>query len=301
MKLNTQQLKSLCTIAEQAALHAGTMIAGYISNTGYQQQLQVTKKSAGSSIASQVVSEVDLKSETVILDILKPTLEQYELALLSEETIDDRSRFDKDYFWCIDPLDGTLAFTQGKPGFSVSIALVSKQGEAVIGVVFNPSTGELISSVKGLGVFNNGHPYKIFQPTNCSTNFLTIIAEKSLLESEVFNRLTDKLGTFCQQQGYVGIKRVTGGGAVVNACQIIDEAPAVYFKLPKKSDGGGSLWDFSATEAIFKEANLPVTDMLGNNLVLNNSQTTYMNHCGVLFASNRSFAAELIRLYSQIR
>ena len=50
----------------------------------------------------------------------------YDLALLTEESEDDRSCFEKDYFWCIDPLDGTLPFTRNEAGYSVSIGLVAE-------------------------------------------------------------------------------------------------------------------------------------------------------------------------------
>ena len=49
--------------------------------------------------------------------------DEFEVGFLSEETEDNGSRFEEDYFWCIDPMDGTLAFINGHPGFSVSIAL----------------------------------------------------------------------------------------------------------------------------------------------------------------------------------
>ena len=57
--------------------------------------------------------------------------ERYDLALLTEELEDDGSRHVKDYFWCIDPIDGTLPFTQKKPGYGVSIALVARDGASV--------------------------------------------------------------------------------------------------------------------------------------------------------------------------
>ena len=54
--------------------------------------------------------------------------QKYDFGILTEETPDNGSRLVKDYFWCVDPLDGTLPFTEGTPGYSVSIALVSKSG-----------------------------------------------------------------------------------------------------------------------------------------------------------------------------
>ncbi|MGA1622751.1 MAG: Sll0314/Alr1548 family TPR repeat-containing protein, partial [Synechocystis sp.] len=55
-------------------------------------------------------------------------LEQYDLAMLGEESVDDKQRLHKPAFWCIDPLDGTLAFIRRQTGFNVSVGLVNRDG-----------------------------------------------------------------------------------------------------------------------------------------------------------------------------
>ena len=96
------------------------------------EDIAVEKKQGGTSYASQVVTEVDRACETAILSHLLPTCQEFDLALLSEETEDDGSRFEEDFFWCIDPMDGTLPFINKQPGFSVSIALVAKMGHRTL-------------------------------------------------------------------------------------------------------------------------------------------------------------------------
>jgi len=46
---------------------------------------------------------------------------------------------------------------------------------------------------------------------------------------------------------------VEGYGAAINAMQVLDNPPGFYFKFPKPQEGGGSLWDFAASAAIFNE------------------------------------------------
>src|SRR5437870_6696753 len=43
---------------------------------------------------------------------------------LSEESVDDFTRLDKQHVWVIDPLDGTREFVAGIPEFCVSVAMV---------------------------------------------------------------------------------------------------------------------------------------------------------------------------------
>jgi fructose-1,6-bisphosphatase/inositol monophosphatase family enzyme len=126
-------LVQLNNIAIKAALSAGKVIQQYMND-----DVLVEKKKGGTSYASQVVTAVDRACETAILSHLLPSCSEFDLALLSEETEDDGSRFEEDFFWCIDPMDGTLPFINKQPGFSVSIALIAKDGTPYIGVVFDP-------------------------------------------------------------------------------------------------------------------------------------------------------------------
>ena len=70
----------------------------------------------------------------------------------------------------------------------------------------------------------------------------------------------------------------------LNACWVLDNTPAIYLKLPKER--GGSVWDYAATTCIFNELNLPAHDIKGLLFELNRKDSTFMNHRGILFASN---------------
>ena len=86
-----------------------------------------------------------------------------------------------------------------------------------------------------------------------------------------------------------------GSGAVKNAWQVIESNQACYLKLPKKEDGGGSIWDFAATACIACETGTWVSDIHGQPLALNRRDSTFMNHKGVIFASNNTIAEFLIK------
>ena len=115
-------VSQLSKIAIKAARAAGKIIQQHMNKT-----VSVEIKTGGTSYASQVVTAVDKACETAILAHLLPTCDEFDLALLSEETEDDERRFEKAFFWCIDPMDGTLAFINKRSGFSVSIALIANE------------------------------------------------------------------------------------------------------------------------------------------------------------------------------
>ncbi|QFI38091.1 inositol-1-monophosphatase [Moritella marina ATCC 15381] len=298
MKLSACQLENLLQLATDAALKAGDFI-----NSVDRSSLQVQSKQAGSSLSAQVVTQVDLDSQAIILAILEPTIAQYDIALLTEENANEEdvathARFHKDYFWCIDPLDGTLPFIEGGDGFAVSIALVDMTGKPIIGVVYNPSTNDLYQAINALpllsNILKNGLPW---QPEKHNL-VLSLYIDRSFQQDSRYPAVLEQLTTQATQQG-LKLQVIKNCGAVMNAIGVLENPPACYVKLPKPQLGGGSLWDFSATAAITQalstqysasslEEFCAVSDYHGAPLDLNRSDSNYMNHKGVLYSCRMS-------------
>ncbi len=269
-------LVQLSNIAIKAALSAGEIIQQYRN-----ENVSVEHKKAGTSYASQVVTAVDKACETTILAQLLPSCAAFDLALLSEETEDNGSRFEKDFFWCIDPMDGTLAFINQQPGYSVSIALVAKDGTPQLGVVFDPSTDTLYHAIKGNGAFKNHSPWEIKQ----TNDHLSYVTDRQLKDtprvSEIENWLKEKVA----QANLQGFREIAGAGAVMNAMLVLENGPACMLKFPKKEIGGGSIWDFAATACIYQELGLPATNFAGGRLDLNKTDGTFMHQEGIFYAN----------------
>jgi 3'-phosphoadenosine 5'-phosphosulfate (PAPS) 3'-phosphatase len=269
-------LLHLSNIAIQAALVAGKIIQQHIN-----EEIEVEQKESGHSYAAQVVTAVDKACEASILNHLQPTCKEFDIALLSEETEDDGSRFIKDFFWCIDPMDGTLAFIKKRAGFAVSIALVARDGIPHIGVVFDPSTNTLYHAVKGHGVYKNNKPWHI----QASNDYLTYVTDRDLKDTPHLEKIETYLQERVTEFNLNGIKEMAGAGSVINAIRVLENGPACMLKRPKKEKGGGSIWDFAATACIFQELGLPATGFEGGALDLNKKNGTFMNEHGVFYAN----------------
>lgn len=269
-------LKRLSEIAIEAALAAGKVIQQHMS-----EKVAVQHKDGGDSYASQVVTAVDLASEKVILEKLGSSCTEFDLALLSEESEDDGSRFRKEFFWCIDPMDGTLAFINGHPGFSVSIALIAKDGTPQIGVVFDPSTNVLYHAIKGQGAFKNGAPWKI----ESGNQHLSYVTDKRLKDTPRNDEIEALLRDKVKSLGLQGFQEIAGAGSVMNGLLVLENGPACMLKFPKKEQGGGSLWDFGATACFYQELGLRATNFVGGRLDLNRKGDSFMNHEGVYYAN----------------
>ncbi len=285
MNLSSKDLQILTKVAINAATTAGKAINEYNCN-----DLVVQKKAGKASLASQVVTEVDILSQKIILEILAPTVIEYDFAVLAEESSDDKLRLEKDFFWCVDPLDGTLPFINQKAGYAVSIALISKEGFPCIGVVFDPVSKTLYHATKGQGAFRNHKSWCV--NSDCTATKLTITADYSLVNSDNFKLFCEKLKSIAVDLGYNELNILGAGGAVMNGCWALEQPPGCYVKYPKPK--GGSLWDYAAIAAIYQEFGAVACDIYGKQLELNRPDSTYMNHKGIIFASDAEIAQAIV-------
>lgn len=291
MKLTDENLRLLHDSAVSAARQAGDII-----KASQNRPLNVKTKTGGDTLASQVVTQVDLLSEKVIVEALQNSRDEFDLGLLTEEQGDDGSRLVKDYFWCVDPIDGTLSFIEGVAGYAVSIGLVSKGGQALIGVIFDPLTDTLYSAIRGTGVWKNGEPWQLLTDKSITDQALTLVCDRSMEEQPFYSELLSQFESVAKDMGTTGLRTLHKGGAVMNGCWVLDNSPGCYFKFPKPQKGGGSLWDFAAITCLFEELGAVVTAFDGKPLMLNPVNTTFMNNQGVIFATDGRLARAVQQL-----
>ena len=108
---------------------------------------------------ADVVTDADMASDQAIAAVL--TRSGVPGNILSEESETDNGN--DQLTWLIDPLCGTLPFSTGLPHWGVCVAL--RPGtDLLIRVVALPTTGEVLSAVKGQGAFLNGEPLRAEGP-----------------------------------------------------------------------------------------------------------------------------------------
>ena len=272
--------QQLLHAAQSACLAAGQFIIGKRKDT-----LQISSKGF-SSEASDVVTEVDIKAQQIILNTLAPSISHFDLGWLAEEGEQDDSRLKKHAFWTVDPLDGTQYYLQDQSGYAVSIALVSREGKAILGVVYDPVNQDLYSAIKSKGVTLNGEILPFLPIPKSEPKRLICYADKSLKKS-------DWLKSF-QNQFDLRFE----GGAVMNLIGLVTKPDSCYIKPPKKERGGCAIWDIAAGTLILEELQGRAQFYDGTPLELNRPQV-YFNDVGLCFTGPHVLL-EKIKLYKEI-
>ena len=107
---------------------------------------------------SQPVTNADKQIDLYLRSFFKSKTPN--IGWLSEESIDDHSRFNKKLFWCLDPIDGTRSYINKKPEYTISLALI-ENNIPIMGHIVNPETTEYFYGEKNYGAYCNDQKLKL--------------------------------------------------------------------------------------------------------------------------------------------
>lgn len=98
-----------------------------------------------------LVTQADLDSEEFLQNRLTKRFPSF--GFYSEETAKESKReLDKELYWVVDPLDGTLQFSRNLPFFGVSVGLM-RFGKPVAGFIYLPVLKQLFHAQQNQGAF----------------------------------------------------------------------------------------------------------------------------------------------------
>ena len=196
---------------------------------------------------TDLVTEMDRRAEDLIASILRKAFPAY--GLVGEEGGEQHAPGGAR--WLVDPLDGTTNYARGYPFFAVSIAL-ERDGEIVIGVVYNPMLDELFTAERGGGATLNGRPIHVSATANLGASLLV-----SGFPYDAWTNDADNGHAW-----HRFLKRVLSlrcdGVAALDLCHVAMGRIDGYWELALGP------WDMAAGSLIVQEAGGTVTQMSGD-------------------------------------
>ncbi|MEK6539300.1 MAG: inositol monophosphatase family protein [Deltaproteobacteria bacterium] len=207
-----------------------------------------------------VVTEMDIKAEDMIMKTIKARFPEH--GILTEESFEQKSG--SGYRWIIDPLDGTTNYLHGFPIFCVSIAL-EREGEIILGVVFNPMLNELFTAEKGKGAYLNSKRIRVSGISELTKSLLATGFPYDVRTSPD-NNISHFANLAVRAQA---IRRA--GSAALDMCYVACGRFDGFWELKLKP------WDTAAAMLIIKEAGGIVTDFNGSAFSLYSGETLASN------------------------
>jgi myo-inositol-1(or 4)-monophosphatase len=180
---------------------------------------------------------------------------------------------DSDYEFFIDPLDGTINYSNGVSLFCTSIG-VKKGNEKIYGVIYYPDKDELFFAERGKGAFLNDKKIHVTNETEIENHTFEVAISwhPSNMTIKTLNRLIGKIrlrNLYCAGISMCFVAAGRSGGLI-------------FFK--------STPWDFMAGSLIVEEAGGIVTDINGNK---------WNENSGSIIAANPILHEKIMKLLNE--
>jgi histidinol-phosphatase len=158
-----------------------------------------------------------------------------------------------EYYWVIDPIDGTKNYLRGVPTWATLIGLIDPTGEVVVGVVSAPALARRWWAAKGLGAkvqFNSG------EISELKVSKVSKLSDASISYS-------DLVGWGGRKDKFVALQervwRTRGHGDFWSHMLVAEGAVDIAVEPSL------SLWDMAALDVIVREAGGKFTNLDGKD------------------------------------
>ena len=246
--LNQIDIQDIVTIAKEA---------GNAIMQVYKQDFEVEYKQDSSPLTL-----ADKKANDIIEDGLNQLSVNF--PILSEEgkeiPYEDRKHWE--YFWLVDPLDGTKEFVKKNDEFTVNIALIHKN-TSVLGVVYAPALDVCYWAKQDEGAFKDGQ--KLPLKTESQRNTYKIVASRS--------HMSDETEAFIDAIDTDKAKELISIGSSLKICLVAEGEADIYPRL-----GPTMEWDTGAAHAIVNTLNCDIIDCKTDSILKYNSKKTLRNN-----------------------
>jgi myo-inositol-1(or 4)-monophosphatase len=239
--------------------------AGAIIKTNFSLGMKKEWKKDGTPL-----TETDKAVNRLVLEEIHKSYPDH--AILSEE---GGLPFKSEYVWVCDPMDGTTPFSHGYPTFAFSLAL-TKNGESILGVIYDPIMDRLAFAERGKGAFLNEQKMKVSaEPELTGKSFVHLDCDYKLAPlRDWLIKNKDCYAPTIYSSVYVSL--------LVAAGEFSGEV--FEYRHP---------WDGAAVKVIVEEAGGKVTDILGK-------EQRYDREINGFIAANSAIHKQLVDAISSI-
>lgn len=241
MIINQALIEKILPIAEQA----GKAILD-IYHSGDKIQVSIKDDHSPLTIADKASNEIITTGLTTIFP---------DVPVLSEEgsSVPYNERKGWEYYWCVDPLDGTKEFIYRRDDFTVNIALMHRD-HPVLGIIYAPVYGALYygSAATGSRLRKDDHPWKQLYADKNAKEWIAIGSRSHASEEE-----QSVLANY-------PVVAAVAAGSSLKFCRIAEGAAHIYYR-----HGPTMEWDTAAGQVIAESSGAVMTSADGSPFLYN--------------------------------
>lgn len=200
------------------------------------------------------LSVADLEVDNIIRTNLKSF--DPRIIIISEEYKFPLETYLEEYYWIIDPIDGTKSYISGGDEYTVNIALIYK-GEPCLGLIAHPPSKKIWYAKNNKLIIINNSVQSIYDNSKQSIRDYptAIISKENSSELESF------------LNNFKNLKRLSLSSSL-KLCELAENKADFYPRFSSISK-----WDIAAGHAILNASGGELTDLKGNSLKYNNKSS----------------------------
>ena len=243
--IDQTELKHLLLTAINAAIRAGALIMEVYNSDDFQVNLK--SDATPLTLADRKANDEIVKS---LMKTRIPVMSEEGRNLMYEE------RKGWEYFWLVDPLDGTKEFIKRNGEFTVNIALVYN-GYPIMGVVYIPTLNQLYFALVELGSFRVDEINSEIRDVE-TLNKIILETQKLPIchKPATFTVVTSRSHPSKETQEFIEkLKKIYGEvqaiprGSSLKICMVAEGNADIYPRF-----GSTSEWDTAAGQTIAEQA-----------------------------------------------
>jgi 3'(2'), 5'-bisphosphate nucleotidase len=248
--------QAVCNILRRIAHEAGEITLDYFEEG---MTVATDSKDDGSP-----VTEADKRAEAYILKELRDQFP--DVPMVAEECMSQGVCPDlkgHEYFFLIDPLDGTRGFAAGSKDYTVNIGLI-KNGAPYQGVIYAPAHGEMFSTDGEGGAIRwaeDSGSEKSIRVRRPSKGGLVVMASKNRAHAEVDKYLEEQK-----------VEKIIRRGSSLKICAVAMGKADLYTGFGETCE-----WDTAAGHAILQAAGGDIVTLEGIPLSYGHVERKFIN------------------------
>ncbi|MEM7569101.1 MAG: 3'(2'),5'-bisphosphate nucleotidase CysQ [Pseudomonadota bacterium] len=218
------------------------------------------------------VTEADQRAEAMLIAAILAQVPDWSIVAEEAAAAGDVPETLTDYFWLIDPLDGTKEFIKGGTDFTVNVGLIHNDCP-VLGLVYAPASGRLFYGAVGHGAYEIAvDGLALSQPrplsvANADASGLNVVASKSHRDEQTNDYLSTK-----------NVGKLVSAGSSLKFCLIATGEADLYPRF-----GPTCEWDTAAGHAVVLASGGRVTKTDGTPFTYAKHDEKFLNPGFVVF------------------
>lgn len=231
------------------SIHKICIEAGDLQKKYHKTKIDVSTKSNKTP-----VTKIDLDSNSIILKSLSELTP--DIPIISEEEYDKQKKYD--YFWIVDPLDGTRDYLNSGNNFCICISLIDKKFP-ILGIIYSPITEDFYYAYKNYGSYlMKGHNDAI----KIMTKKMSLSKKNNIYTSISINEnVLKEISYNVDNAIFIPLASALKFGAIASG------QGCFYPRL-----GPTHEWDTAAGQCLIEEAGGAVVDKFMNRLEYNKNE-----------------------------